>query len=125
MTDRSRKISCTIIVAALLCLATCVPAKIKGVDKNSTISNNFEQAAGITFSKQTHTYKTVGDCKIQADVYRIPDDVVRPAILWIHGGALIIGNRGQLHPDQLERYIQAGFAGRSEERREGSQPESG
>ena len=110
MTDRSRKISCTIIVAALFCLATYVPTNIKGVDKNSTISNNFEQAAGINFSKQTHTYKTVGDCKIQADVYRIPDDVVRPAILWIHGGALIIGNRGQLHPDQLERYIQAGFA---------------
>ncbi|MGH9661523.1 MAG: alpha/beta hydrolase, partial [Bryobacteraceae bacterium] len=60
--------------------------------------------------KQTFTYKTVGDLAIQADVYRSPDRYVRPAILWIHGGALIVGNRGQIRADQLRRYLDAGFA---------------
>ncbi|MFN8492039.1 MAG: alpha/beta hydrolase [Caldilineaceae bacterium] len=63
----------------------------------------------MTFSKQTYTYKTVGDCQIQADVYRAAGDEVRPTILWIHGGALIMGSRSQLAPDQVERYLGAGY----------------
>jgi len=51
-------------------------------------------------AKQTYTYKVVGDCAIQADVYRAPGDTVRPAILWIHGGALIMGNREGLRSAQ-------------------------
>lgn len=61
------------------------------------------------FSKQGWTYKVAADCEIQADVYRMPDNVVRPAILWLHGGALIVGDRGTLSPDQLERYVRAGY----------------
>jgi acetyl esterase/lipase len=61
------------------------------------------------FSKQSYTYKIVAGCQIQADVYRKPDDLVRPAILWLHGGALIFGDRGTLSPDQLERYVSAGY----------------
>ena len=30
-------------------------------------------------SKKTHTHKTVGDCKIRADVYRLPGEDMRPA----------------------------------------------
>ena len=60
--------------------------------------------------KKTYTYKTVGDLVIQADVYRPDDDVVRPAIFWIHGGALIMGQRGNLRAEQLNRYLDAGFA---------------
>src|SRR5262245_17661954 len=41
---------------------------------------------------QTVVYKTAGDAKIEADVYGA-DDKVRPAVVWIHGGALINGNR--------------------------------
>jgi acetyl esterase/lipase len=59
--------------------------------------------------KQSYIYRTVEDCEIRADVYRIPDHVIRPAILWLHGGALIFGDRTTLHPDQLERYVQAGY----------------
>lgn len=66
-------------------------------------------ASTITFSKQTFVYKTVGDCKIQADVYRGAGDEIRPTILWIHGGALIMGSRSQLAPDQAERYLKAGY----------------
>jgi len=61
------------------------------------------------FFKQSYTYKVVADCRIQADVYRIPDNVARPAILWLHGGALIFGDRETLSPDQLERYLKAGY----------------
>jgi acetyl esterase/lipase len=65
-------------------------------------------AEDIGYSKQTYTHKVVGDCQIQADVYRLPDRVVRPAILYIHGGALIIGNR-RINAQQLNRYVKAGY----------------
>jgi acetyl esterase/lipase len=62
------------------------------------------------FSKLSYIYKIVAGCEIQADVYRMTGDVVRPAILWLHGGALIFGDRGTLSPDQLERYVKVGYA---------------
>ena len=64
----------------------------------------------MRYSKRTYTYKRVGDCQIKVDVYRKPGDAVRPAVLWIHGGALIMGQRGSVPRDQLERYLDAGFA---------------
>jgi acetyl esterase/lipase len=45
------------------------------------------------FLRKTFTYKTVGETKIQADVYRADDEKARPVVTWIHGGALIVGNR--------------------------------
>jgi acetyl esterase/lipase len=63
-----------------------------------------------TFSKATYTYKRVGECDIKADVYRRPGKDFRAAIVWIHGGALIFGDRSTLRPDQLQRYLQAGYA---------------
>jgi acetyl esterase/lipase len=68
------------------------------------------KASDLVFSKRSYTYKVVGDCKIQADVYRVPDVKVCPVILWIHGGALITGNREMLFREQLERYLKAGYA---------------
>ncbi|MCA9071471.1 MAG: alpha/beta hydrolase [Planctomycetaceae bacterium] len=41
----------------------------------------------------TYVYKTVGELKIHADVYRYQDAKQRPAVVWIHGGALINGHR--------------------------------
>jgi acetyl esterase/lipase len=43
--------------------------------------------------KQTVTYKTVGPTKIRADVFRRNGNESRPCVVWIHGGALIMGNR--------------------------------
>jgi acetyl esterase/lipase len=60
------------------------------------------------FSKQTYTYKQVGNCEVKADVYGLPGDEVRPAILWIHGGALIFSDRGSVTDHQLQRYLRAG-----------------
>lgn len=42
---------------------------------------------------QTYVYKKVGPLEIKLDVHRPDDEVVRPVIVWIHGGALIMGHR--------------------------------
>ncbi|HLF44896.1 MAG TPA: alpha/beta hydrolase [Chitinophagaceae bacterium] len=64
---------------------------------------------GQEIVRSTYTYKAIGDLRIRADVYRKPDDSVRPAILWLHGGALIMGSRRWLNQGQAERYLNAGY----------------
>ena len=59
--------------------------------------------------RRTYTYKTVQGLPICADVYRAPDDIIRPAILYIHGGALIMGNRSWLNRVQVQKYVAAGY----------------
>ncbi|HLJ16588.1 MAG TPA: alpha/beta hydrolase [Bryobacteraceae bacterium] len=66
-------------------------------------------AAGITGSSarraqaqpaaaQSVTYKTAG-CEIRADVYGASEGAAKPALLWMHGGALILGSRkGVMRP---------------------------
>ncbi len=61
------------------------------------------------FLKNTYTYKTNGQCQMKADVYRFPDDTIRPAIIWIHGGALIFGSRMWMKEEQVVFYLQAGY----------------
>ena len=46
----------------------------------------------------TVTYREVDGHKILLDVYRPEGNDVRPVIVWIHGGALIMGNREGIHP---------------------------
>ena len=43
--------------------------------------------------KVTHVYKKAGDLEIKADVYREQDANKRPVVVWVHGGALIMGHR--------------------------------
>lgn len=62
------------------------------------------------WNAQDYTYKVVGDCKIQATVYQVDGPKGGPALVWIHGGALIAGSRSWMEPYQLERYLQAGFS---------------
>jgi acetyl esterase/lipase len=61
------------------------------------------------FQKQTYTYKTVGETKIQADVYRANDARIRPVVVWIHGGALIVGSRTSVPRDLLDLCRTEGF----------------
>jgi len=42
---------------------------------------------------KTHIYKGAGGCEIKADVYGADASVRKPVIIWIHGGALIMGSR--------------------------------
>jgi acetyl esterase/lipase len=71
------------------------------------------EAKKITVRKTTYTYKVLADGqKLKADVYRRADDIVRPVVIWIHGGALILGDRS-LSPQAgtLEgRLLKAGYA---------------
>jgi acetyl esterase/lipase len=59
--------------------------------------------------KMTSTYKTVGACEIKADVYGA-GDTSRPVVIWVHGGALIMGSRGGIDPALLARLLKAGYA---------------
>ena len=43
-------------------------------------------------STMTYTYKQAGELKILADVYPAAGEK-RPVVVWIHGGALIMGYR--------------------------------
>src|SRR5580765_3753607 len=59
---------------------------------------------------ETYTYKTVGDLSIKADVYRHRQKADRPVVVWIHGGALIGGHRGQVPRRVKEHILTAGYA---------------
>ena len=59
--------------------------------------------------QQTYTFKTVDGCPIRTDVYHAAGAEQAPAILWLHGGALIVGSRAMLPAAQMQRYVQAGF----------------
>ncbi len=43
--------------------------------------------------RTSYTYKMVGELPIKAEVYQYPDKKKRPVVVWLHGGALINGNR--------------------------------
>ena len=59
-------------------------------------------------STESHIFKNAGDLALGLDVYRGPDAGERsPALVWIHGGALINGGRtGLTHlPHEIEMYF--------------------
>lgn len=56
--------------------------------------------------KMTYTYKKVGDLEIKADVYRDEGTQKQPVLVWIHGGALIMGHR-----EGIDQRIRSEFAG--------------
>ena len=57
------------------------------------------------------TYKTVGDLAIGVDVHGAAPGELRPAIVWIHGGALLFGHRRELLEleEQLSLYLDRGY----------------
>ena len=59
--------------------------------------------------RDTFVYKVIDGCALHADVYRPDDDLSRPTLVWLHGGALILGSRAGLDPAQRDRYLDAGF----------------
>ena len=68
----------------------------------------------MSITKRTFTYKTFHQStnQLQADVYRSSDEKVRPVIIFIHGGALMMGGRGQsTKPGSLfDALLKAGYA---------------
>jgi len=57
---------------------------------------------------ETFTFKRVGDLEIQLDVHRENDEVLRPLVVSIHGGALINGGRQQVSGKARE-LVKAGY----------------
>ncbi len=60
--------------------------------------------------KSTVAYRAVDGHEILADVYRPEGDDVRPVIVWLHGGALIMGHRGGIHPQVRTLAEEKGYA---------------
>ena len=58
---------------------------------------------------QTYTYKQVRDLEIKANVYREDDEKIRPVVVWIHGGALIIGGRDGVNGRVKKMFLDAGY----------------
>lgn len=63
----------------------------------------------MTPAIRTEVYKVASGCELRANIHRLPGDTVRPAILWLHGGALIFGDRTTIAPEQVDLYLQAGY----------------
>jgi acetyl esterase/lipase len=68
----------------------------------------------VSITKQTFTYKTFANStnSLEADVYRPADDKVKPVVIFIHGGALMMGGRGaSTKPGSLfDVLLKAGYA---------------
>jgi acetyl esterase/lipase len=60
-------------------------------------------------TRATYTYKTAGDCALKADVYNAAPGKKQPLAVWIHGGALIVGDRSWIDRSLLRALTSAGF----------------
>jgi acetyl esterase/lipase len=66
-------------------------------------------AQEVKVKKQTFTYKTVQECPIKADVYQSAGNAPHPVVIWIHGGALIMGSREGIDRALLNKLLKAGY----------------
>jgi acetyl esterase/lipase len=65
---------------------------------------------GAEVTRKTFTYKTVGDCEIKADVINASSGgESRPVAVWIHGGALIMGDRRGIDKQLLDALVNRGY----------------
>lgn len=92
------------IFTAIACCSLLATSVVRSHAEDSTSNASVENIV-----KKTWVYKTVGDLEIQADVYRPNDDKRRPVIIWIHGGALIMGNRSSIDRRIREPLLDAGY----------------
>ena len=66
------------------------------------LSPSAKPALSAPAEPKTFVYKTAGETPIEADVYLPEGEEARPVILWIHGGALMLGNRESVPPQLIE-----------------------
>ena len=66
------------------------------------------QAATLP-APNTYTYKTAGDCEIKADVHGADGKTGKPVLVWVHGGALIMGHRRGAPAEFVTPLVDAGF----------------
>ncbi|MBL8177753.1 MAG: alpha/beta hydrolase [Bryobacterales bacterium] len=66
----------------------------------------------LALNAETHVYKQARGLPIEADLHRAPSQGPHPVLLWIHGGALIMGSRRNLEEGRkphLDRYLSEGW----------------
>lgn len=64
---------------------------------------------GLPDRQSTHVYKTVEGLQIHLDVHRPNQPITdNPAVVWIHGGALINGDRDG-RPKRFQKYLDFGY----------------
>lgn len=68
------------------------------------------QAAPAALPKKSFVFKEVGGLAISLDVHRSEDAESRPVLVWIHGGALIMGSRAGVPRDLLDLARAEGYA---------------
>src|SRR5262245_24042415 len=94
-TNFDRRAFCRCVAAASsACVA--VPALTWAQDQKTNVS--------------TPTYKKVGSLEIKADVHRPSGTERPPVVVWIHGGALIMGHREGIDGRLKNRLLQSGVA---------------
>ena len=59
---------------------------------------------------KTFTYKKLGDLEIKVVVHRYNDNVIRPVVVRIHGGALIMGHRDWEKDKVCLKLLEDGYA---------------
>src|SRR5262245_44497539 len=94
----NRREFCGVVAASSLC-SMMAPAARKTL-ADDTVKTRME----------TFTYKRVGSLEIKADVHRADDAMPRPVAVWIHGGALINGNRTGIDGRVRQMMLDAGYA---------------
>jgi len=66
-------------------------------------------SAGEGKPANTYVYKQAGELKLKLDVY-LPEALGRrPVVMWIHGGALVLGDRSSPARPLLDMLLDAGF----------------
>jgi acetyl esterase/lipase len=69
------------------------------------------EGVSMAGSATTFVYKRVAEHELNVAVHGAASAATPAAvILFLHGGALIIGSRAWIHPEQLDGYLGAGFA---------------
>lgn len=61
-------------------------------------------------SAKTYVYKKVGELEIKATVHRPNDTIIRPVVVSIHGGALMIGHRDWKNNTLCSKLLEEGYA---------------
>src|SRR5262245_44842207 len=62
----------------------------------------------MTVASSTHVYREIAGDRVHADVHRADGDGLRPALVFIHGGGLVMGHRMML-PAHLESIRRRGY----------------
>ena len=58
---------------------------------------------------KTFTYKRIDNLEIKADVYGSDNKINKPVVVWIHGGALIVGHREWIDQKMKSMLLNEGY----------------